>query len=142
MTEPTANWTAEIAYAETPDAEGRQGSVRVVVAIPSLRLGSVTDQAMGTDFFDASAHPTAIFDADILTEDVGHVARGTLTIKGQSVPVEMPFALSIEDSIARATGGLVVDRRDFGIGMGTKDAGSLGFEVDISFELTALRDGS
>jgi polyisoprenoid-binding protein YceI len=71
----------------------------------------------------------------------GHVARGTLTIKGQSVPVEMPFTLMIEDGTARAEGSLTVDRRDFAIGIGTQDPGSLGFEVVISFDLLATRGG-
>ena len=133
------DWTADIAYSETADATGRHGSVEVVVAIPSLSLGSVTKQAMGKDFFNADTHPTATFDADLLAEDDGHVARGTLTVKGESVPVEMPFTLDIEGDTARAAGGLIVDRRDFDIGTGTQDPGQLGFEVEISFELVARR---
>ncbi|PKQ12847.1 MAG: cytochrome [Alphaproteobacteria bacterium HGW-Alphaproteobacteria-1] len=138
-----ADWTAAITYAETPDAEGRHGSVEVVVAIPSLTLGSVTSQAMGKEFFNADEYPNATFAADLVAADdgEGHVARGTLTIKGQSVPVEMPFTLTIEDGTARAEGGLTVDRRDFAIGMGTQDPGSLGFEVAISFDLVATRGG-
>ena len=34
---------------------------------------------------------------------------------------------------------LTVDRRDFQIGMGTKDDGSLGFDVQIRFDLSAIR---
>jgi cytochrome b561/polyisoprenoid-binding protein YceI len=136
-----ADWTAEIAYSETADAEGRHGTVEVVVAIPSLTLGSVTGQAMGRDFFNAEEHPTATFSADLLAEGEDHVARGTLTIKGASVPVEMPFTLDIEGESARASGGLTVDRRNFGIGEGAQDPGQLGFEVDISFDLVAQRAG-
>ncbi|MET4104011.1 cytochrome b561/polyisoprenoid-binding protein YceI [Roseovarius sp. MBR-78] len=136
-----ADWTADIAYSEQPGAGGRHGTVEVVMAIPSLTLGSVTSQAMGRDFFNAEEHPTATFKADLLAQAGGHVARGTLTIKGQSVPVEMPFALAIEGDTARASGGMAVDRRDFAIGMGTQDAGQLGFEVGISFDLVAQRGG-
>ncbi|MGR3521024.1 MAG: YceI family protein, partial [Roseovarius sp.] len=134
-----AEWTADIAYAETADAEGRHGTVEVVVAIPSLTLGSMTKQAMGRDFFNADAHPTATFAADLIAQGDGHVARGTLTIKGQTVPVEMPFTLDIEGGTARASGGLIVDRRDFGIGEGAQDPGQLGFEVEVSFDLVARR---
>ena len=136
-----SDWTAEITYSETPDAEGRHGTVEVVVAIPSLSLGSVTDQAMNDAFFNADDHPTATFAADIVAADDGHVAEGTLSIKGERVPVEMPFELTIEDDTARAAGGLTVDRRDFGIGMGTTDPSALAFEVEISFDLTARRAG-
>ncbi|MEQ8876934.1 MAG: cytochrome b/b6 domain-containing protein [Phycisphaerales bacterium] len=134
-----ADWTAEIAYSEEPDAEGKHGDVTVTISIPSLTLGSVTDQAMGPDYFNAEAHPTATFDAEIRSQEDGHIARGTLTIKDNSVPVEMPFTLAIDGDTATANGALTVDRRDFAIGLGTKDEGTLGFTVDISFELTANR---
>ncbi|MEQ9261191.1 MAG: cytochrome b/b6 domain-containing protein [Roseovarius sp.] len=135
-----AEWTADIAYSEAPDAEGRHGDVTVTVSIPSLTLGSVTKQAMGPDYFAAEQHPTATFAADILaTDEGGHVARGTLTIKENAVPVEIPFALTLEGDTAEAQGSLTVDRRDFGIALGTKDEGTLAFGVDISFTLTAER---
>ena len=134
-----ADWTADIAYAATPDADGHHGHVTVTVSIPSLSLGSVTDQAMGAEYFDAETHPTATFDADIVAAEAGHIARGTLTIKGRSVPVEMPFTLSLQGDTATAKGGLDVDRRDFGIGLGTKDEGTLAFTVGIAFALTATR---
>ncbi|MGR3313959.1 cytochrome b/b6 domain-containing protein [Roseovarius indicus] len=134
-----SDWTAEIAYSEEPDADGKHGDVTVTVSIPSLTLGSVTDQAMGPDYFDAETHPTATFAADILAQGDGHVADGTLTIKDQSVPVPLPFTLTIDGDTATANGALTVDRRDFDIGLGTKDEGTLGFTVDISFELTAKR---
>lgn len=134
-----ADWTADISYSEIPDAGGRHGDVTVTVSIPSLSLGSVTDQAMGPEYFDAETHPTATFAADLLSTAEGHLAKGTLTIKGQSVPVEMPFTLALDGDTATARGGLSVDRRDFNIGLGTKDEGTLGFTVDISFSLTAKR---
>jgi hypothetical protein len=52
----------------------------------------------------------------------------------------MPFTLEIKDDIANATGRLSVDRRDFGIGAGVNDEGTLGFTVSIQFELTASRN--
>ena len=62
---------------------------------------------------------------------------GDLTIRDQSVPVEMPFELQIDGDTAQATGGLSVDRRNFGIGSEGTD--SLGATVDIQFTLTATR---
>ncbi len=134
-----ANWSADITYDETPDESGRHGSVAVAIPIRSLSLGSVTDQAMGPDYFHADEHPQATFEADILLDGGGHLARGTLTIKGQSVPVEMPFTLSIESDTATASGALTIDRRDFNIATGTKDEKALAFPVDIRFDLTAQR---
>ena len=134
-----AEWTADITYDETADGDGRHGSVEVVIGIASLSLGSVTQQAMGEDFFNAGEFPTAVFVADLMATDQGHVARGTLTIRDQSVPVEMPFDLKINGDTATASGGVAVDRSDFDLGKGVTDAKSLGFEVDIGFDLTATR---
>jgi cytochrome b561/polyisoprenoid-binding protein YceI len=130
-----ADWTADISY--EAEAENPKGNVTVTVSIPSLTLGSVTDQAMGAEYFNAEAHPTARFEAQIVKEE-GHIAQGTLTIKDQSAPVEMPFELTTEGNTAQASGGLTVDRRSFNIGGEATE--SLGASVDIRFELTATRD--
>jgi len=134
-----SEWTADIAYSETADADGQHGTVEVTVAINSLSLGSVTSQAMGADFFKVEEHPTATFTADLMAGDEGKIADGTLTIRDQSVPVDMPFEVTIDGDTTTASGGMTVDRRNFNIGQGVNDEGSLEFSVDISFELTATR---
>ncbi|MEO3413260.1 cytochrome b/b6 domain-containing protein [Roseovarius sp. CAU 1744] len=134
-----ADWTAKISYDETPDDSGKHGQVEVTIATPSLNLGSVSAQAKGTGYLDTTAHPTATFAADLLAREGGNVAVGSLTIREQSVPVEMPFELSIEGDTATAAGSVDIDRRDFGIGADVNNEGSLGFTVGISFELTAVR---
>ncbi|MDT8327195.1 MAG: cytochrome b/b6 domain-containing protein [Roseovarius sp.] len=134
-----ADWTADITYDEIADATGKHGSVTVTIAIESLSLGSVTKQAMGPDYFDVGTYPTAEFSADLIKTDQGHVARGTLSIRDQSVPVEMPFDLVIDGDSATVSGALSVDRRAFNLGAGVNDPNSLGFEVDITVDLTASR---
>lgn len=134
-----ADWTAAIEYDPFPEEAGRHGSVKVMVSIGSLTLGSVTGQALGRDFLDAESFPKAVFDADLLSTDAGHVARGTLTIRDVSIPVEMPFDLKTDGMSAEASGSLEVDRRAFGIGTSVTDAGSLGFETVIRFALAAVR---
>ncbi|MGR3512496.1 MAG: cytochrome b/b6 domain-containing protein [Paracoccaceae bacterium] len=131
-----ANWTAAITFDES--AEGIMGDVDVTIAIASLILGSVTGQAMGADFFNAEAHPTARFVADITQVKGDYLATGTLTIKGTKIPVELPFALTLNGDEAQMNGQLTLDRRDFGIGTGT-DEGSLGFGVVVDVDLTAVR---
>lgn len=134
-----ADWNADITYEEEVDATGNHGSVDVQINIASLSLGAVTDQAMAADYFNVSTFPTAQFTADLVTEDDQMIARGTLTIRDQSVPVEMPFTLEIDGNTATAAGELSVDRRDFNIGAGVGDEGTLGFGVNIQFNLTATR---
>lgn len=131
-----ADWSADIAFADDPSQEVN-GAVRVEVVIASLSLGTVTGQAMGADFFDAASHPRALFAAEILRAETGFVADGTLTIKGNSVPVTLPFDLVVTGDTAEMTGELALDRRDFGIGAGVTEEGTLGFGVTVSVTLTA-----
>ncbi|MFW8634262.1 cytochrome b/b6 domain-containing protein [Cribrihabitans pelagius] len=132
------DWSARIRFDE-PAAPGPAGNVEVTVAIPSLELGSVTAQAMGADYFDAASHPTAIFKAGILKLEEGYQAEGTLEIKGQPVPVILPFTLELEGERARMQGAMDLNRLDFGIGAGLKDESSLAFAVTVSVELEATR---
>ncbi|WP_323770028.1 cytochrome b/b6 domain-containing protein [Antarctobacter sp.] len=132
------DWTAQIAYDDS-DAPGPKGDVRVEVAIGSLTLGSVTAQAMGPDFFDATQFPTAVFTADITRGDAGLVANGTLDLKGRQVPITLPFALTIDGNVAQMTGSATLDRRDFGIGDSMTDPAQLGHAVVIDVSLTAQR---
>ncbi|WP_299748359.1 cytochrome b/b6 domain-containing protein [uncultured Tateyamaria sp.] len=136
-----ADWTAVISFDETVE-NGTAGAVEVTVAIGSLALGSVTDQAMGPDFFNSADFPTATFTADIVTVVDGYEAQGTLTIKGQSMPITLPFGLSIDGDTASMTGGLTLDRRSFGIGDNMADESSLAFAVTVDVNLTALRAAS
>ncbi|MGK7652571.1 cytochrome b/b6 domain-containing protein [Roseovarius sp. B08] len=131
------DWTAKIVYDEDAGDDGKHGTVDVTVTIASLTLGSVTSDAKGPDYLAAETHHTATFSADLVSRDGGHVATGALTIKGNSVPVEMPFDLNIDGNTATASGGLTVDRRDFGVG--GQSEGNVGASVEIRFDLTAER---
>jgi polyisoprenoid-binding protein YceI len=62
-----------------------------------------------------------------------------LRLKGQEIPVALPFQLSITDDIATLQGETRLDRRDFGIGAGVSDEGQLGFGVLVKINLTAKR---
>lgn len=130
-----ADWTAAITFDET--AEGIMGNVDVTIAIPSLTLGSVTAEALKPEYFNAEAHPTANFAAEITRAETGYLATGTLTIKGNAVPIELPFDLILDGDRAEMTGGLTVDRRDFGIGPEAES--SVKHRVVISVDLVATR---
>ena len=132
------NWQADITF--NPDAPSTtMGRADVQIDIASLSLGGLTSQALGADFFDASAHPNAQFSASISASDSGYLATGVLRLKGQDIPVTLPFALSIIDDTATLQGETRLDRRDFGIGAGVTDEGQLGFGVLVRITLTAKR---
>lgn len=130
------DWTAAISFDETRSS-GMVGTVEVVVSIGSLTLGSVTSQALGPDFFNVGDFPTATFAADILRDDSGYRADGTLTIKDNTLPLSLPFTLDLSDGVASMRGRTALDRRDYGVGLSQKDEASLGFTVDIAVALTA-----
>ncbi|MDF1727190.1 MAG: cytochrome b/b6 domain-containing protein [Sulfitobacter sp.] len=132
------DWTAAITF--DPDAPTREvGAVDVTVSIPSLSLGSVTQQAMGADFFDAPTFETAHYEAVLQRGVDGFETVGTLTIKERSVPLSFPFGLSIREGQAEMRADLILDRRDFAIGDNVKDEGSLAFAVRVAIRLTATR---
>ncbi len=133
------DWTAAISFDETVQ-NGIAGSVDVTIAIGSLTLGSVTAQAMGPDFFDAETYATAMFTADIMRVVDGYEAQGTLTIRDQSMPITLPFGLSINENEASMSGQLTLDRRDFNIGANMADESSLKFAVNVKIDLTATRE--
>lgn len=133
------DWTADISF-DPNVMSGVSGAVDVTIAIGSLTLGSVTDQAMGPDFFDATQFETASFKADLITGIDGFIAEGTLTIKDQSIPVSMPFRLSTTGNDANVQAELTLDRRDFGIGNNMPDESSLAFAVKVNIALTATRE--
>ncbi|PCH74184.1 MAG: cytochrome [Rhodobacteraceae bacterium] len=132
-----ADWTAAITFDET--APGPLGKVEVTVAIASLTLGNVTAQAMGPDFFDADFFPEATFSGEITRTETGYVATGPLVIRDTSLPVSLPFDLTLDGDRAQMTGKLSLNRLDFGVGSTMVNETSLGFGVDIIIDLRATR---
>ena len=133
-----AIWTAEITYDDTITT-GKAGTVAVTIDLASLTLGSVTDQAKGPEFFDVAKNPTATFTADLIAGPTGLEAQGTLDLHGKSVPLTLPFTLTIKGDTARMTGIAQTDRRDFALGAGYADEATVGFAVKITTTLEAKR---
>ncbi len=133
-----SDWTAAIAF-ENPAEPGLAGTVDVTIGITSLSLGTVTNQAMGADFFNSEQFPTAQFKADIYKTDTGYEARGPLTIRDKSMDVVLPFALDLQDNTATVSGQLELNRMDFDVGTSQPTEESLGFGVVVSVDLTAER---
>ena len=129
------NWTANISF----DPDTNLGSLTTQVAIGSLTLGSVTDQAMGADFFDVETHPTATFEGDIAPVDGTLTATGTLTLKGETLPVTFPFELITNGTDAQMAGQLTLQRLDFGVGESMGDESSLAFAVDVAINVNATK---
>ncbi|UYP68940.1 cytochrome b/b6 domain-containing protein [Thalassobacter stenotrophicus] len=135
-----ADWTAAITFDETV-TDGVAGQVDVTISVPSLSLGSVTTQALGAEFFNASDFATATFSAPIRVTDGAYLADGTVTIRGITVPATLPFTLALQDGIATVEARTQLSRLSFGMGeTAYPDESSVGFAVDVAISLTASRD--
>lgn len=133
---------AEFTSAITLDPTNLENaSIGVEIITASANSGSTErDGALpGADWFDVATHPTASFLSSTVTKtDAGYMAEGTLTIKGTSLPVTLPFSLDIDGDQATAAGSLTIDRNDYGIGTGPLSP-MVGNEVAITFDLVATR---
>lgn len=131
-----SDWTADITFAPPTDP-GPAGTVTVTINIASLTLGSVSQQAMGPDYFDIERFPTATFTATLEKTASGYTATGPLTIRDQSVMITLPFELTVMDDIATMTATLPLNRLDFGIAPRSADESTLGYGVNLTIALTA-----
>lgn len=131
------DWTSAISFDE--NATGVLGAVETTIAIGSLQIGSVTNNALEADFFNADAFPTAVFAADIIPDGDSYIAEGTLTIKDVTAPLSLPFTLTLEGDMAQMDGSVVIDRRTFAIGQSMSDETNLAFAVTVDIALAATR---
>lgn len=131
-------WDAQIDF--DPD-KLEESSVRVVVDVRSLKLGSVTDQAISADFLNTETFPEAVFEAsDFTRTQTGYLAKGNLKLLEVTAPVELPFTLSISEDGADMSGTVVLNRLDFGVGAkGFKDESSVAFAVTVNVAVKATR---
>ena len=133
-------WRAAIRF--SPD-ELAQSNIRVTVDLASADTGDGQrdDSLKGSDFFNVTAQPNAIFTA----RDIRHLggdryeAGGTLDLRGVSKPATLRFTLRIDDDKARVAGTARIDRTAFGVGQGewaATDAIAAGVDIDFSFSAT------
>jgi polyisoprenoid-binding protein YceI len=134
-------FTAAITFDPAKLAEAR------VDAVIDLSAATTSDKTVngslpGSDWFDVKKAPTARFQAASFTQvkPGQYVAKGTLTMRGLSVPVSLPFTLAFNGNTAVMTGQTVVDRRSFKIGMDSDAEGAwVGFPVPVKVKITAIR---
>lgn len=129
------------------DPDKAAGRVTVDIDIASLGTGDKDrDRTIpAPEWFDTPHFPAARFAADSFrkTGPGAFEAEGTLTIKGISVPVAVPFTFEkVEGSAlsqARVKGHVTLDRSKFRLGTGDwADTSVIANEVAVDFTLVAL----
>lgn len=131
-------WQAEITF-DDKITSGKAGEVKVTIDTGSVTLGSVSDQAKSADFFDVGQFPQAVFTAPIEVANDGYIAKGSLSLRGVTVPVELPFTLQIEGDRAVMQGSTRLDRRDYKMGESYADESTVGYGVTVKIDLVANR---
>jgi len=83
-----------------------------------------------------------VFDAQSFRAQGGNAydAAGTLTIRGISKSVILPFTLDINGATAHAKGHLDIVRSSFGVGQGAWATGQwVALDVGVDLDITAQR---
>ena len=134
-----SRWDATIDF---DPANLPQSKASVTVDMSSAATGDgARDEALpSSDWFATSRHPRATFVTRSITRTGPnrYAAAGTLTIRGVSRPVVLPFTLAITGNTAKMSGQLVLDRTAFGVGQGQWRTGSaVATKVTVNVNLTA-----
>jgi cytochrome b561/polyisoprenoid-binding protein YceI len=135
-------WSADIAF--SPD-DLAHSKVTVSIDVTSAKTGDDQRDASlpSSDWFDAAAHPKAVFTAARFDHPGGdrYVAHGTLTLRGVTKPVDLQFHLNVAGTTAKVAGETSLDRLAFGVGQGDFAAtDQVPAKVAVRVELTAVRD--
>jgi len=100
--------------------------------------GDRNDALPGKEWFFIKKFPEAVFESDefIATGEGTYDAIGSLTLRGVSVPVTVPFEIDITDGVATMNSELTLNRSDYGVGQGAWAKGewvdlAVGLEINI-----------
>lgn len=135
-------WEAEIAF-DPADLAGSHVAVTIDMSSADSGDPNRDTPLLDSNWFAVSMFPTASFVTDAITGDGSgaYTAEGTLTIRGHSEPVSLPFTLAIEGDTAMMQGSVTIDRSKFSLGKGSWQDRSVANEVEVKVNLTASKVG-
>ena len=119
------------------------GSVDISIPLKSVDAGSRDRNSTlpGKVWFSAKKFPVAQFtSSEISKQDDGFLAKGELTLKGLTVPIELPFELEIDGDRAVMTGQVELDRTQWNVGASPWDTDEwVSRAVSLDIQVTADR---
>lgn len=135
------NFVADI---EFDPADLASAALKVVIDAASCVTGDEKkDEYLPQEgWFNVAGYPKAVFESETFRHDSGnkYVAMGTLTLRGVALPVTLPFTLDIAGDEAHVVGEVVVNRLDFGVGVGQLASPEVAApEVTVTIDLHAKR---
>ncbi len=127
--------------------DGDEIDVQVLIPLTSVRAGSTDRNSTlpGPAWFDVKAFPVAEFRATELsptpTRDGKLIALGTLTMKGISADVSLPFRLTEENGRTVMEGQTSIMRTDWNVGAAPWDTDEyVRRQVDLDVRIVATTD--
>lgn len=133
-------WTADIRF-DPNDLAHASIAARINVASAHTGVAAHDGTLPQPGWLGAAANPTAEFRSTRVTlASAGHyVAHGTLSLKGQSRPLDLPFSLTINGNHASAQGEARLTRRDFGVGDPNNGDENISPQVTVTVHIEADR---
>lgn len=135
-------WDAVIHF---DPADLAASSAEVTIDTGSAATGEAAkDEPLPTSqWFSTGAFPTASFTTTAIksTGANAYVADGTLTIRGVSKPVQLPFTLKINGNKAEMDGSVVIERSLWDIGTGAWQDHSVDPNVTVKVKISATKAG-
>ena len=141
-------FTSEIAF----DPESLEHSkIKITIDLTKIKTDESNAKSMlpGKEWFDVAEYPVATFEttkisaASSQTEVAkkSYIATATLILHGKTMPISLPFTLTVAEDkkTATAEGKVVLKRLDFDVGTGEwQDTAIIANEVTVSFHIEAL----
>lgn len=132
-------WSADIDF-DPSDLAHARATVMIDLASESSNEPDFDSGLKGAQGFQTSQFPAARFETTGFARrpSGSYVADGTLTIRGISRPITLPFKLTFSGGTAHMVGTANVLRTDFGIGKGEwAQPTPVAHNVAITVDLTA-----
>ena len=133
------SWNAAIDF-DPADAAKAHVAVSIDLASEASDEPDFDSGLKGAEGFQTSRFPTARFETTSIVHKAGnaYLASGTLSLRGMSRSVVLPFTLVISGRSAHMTGTAHVNRSDFGVGQGTWAAADpVAHDVSVTVDLVA-----
>jgi polyisoprenoid-binding protein YceI len=130
------DFTAAISF---DPANPAQGSVVGTVKTASVDThdGDRDSQLPDPDWFSSQQYPEARFESKSIAkaDDGGYVAKGELTLKGKTHPIDLHFTFEPQGGTAAFAGTMTINRFDYSVGEGFSDPSFVGQDVDVTISL-------
>ncbi|MGA7713762.1 MAG: YceI family protein [Rhizomicrobium sp.] len=135
------SWKADIDF-DPADLPHAHAVVVVDLASETSDAPDSDDGIKGAPGFAVDKFPTARFATSRIRQvaDGSYLAEGTLTIRGVTKLVTLPFKLAFDGNRVHMTGKAAVDRSDFGVGRGEWAAPTpVSHAVTVTVDLSATK---